>query len=341
MDPGNGKEGQQGDEVCVAGATISEILRLLSGGATGAILMALGEGPLRTKELTERVPGYTPRTIYRYSGKLAELEIVEREVEEGPPTKVVHTLTDPCGTELHELVERYADAALERLPDGSIDALDWATLGLLADMWESGMVDALSCGPLSPTELARGPHGLSYHQVNRRAGLFETAGLLYEVPGPGRARLLALTEKTRRAMALITGIGRWRHHHVIAEDEEGMTATEMATVLRIALPLVEAGACDGSRNLRMDIRHSEGDLNEDVTVWLELQRELVHVCAAPLESIDEWASGEVKDWIPALLDGDPEQLEVGGREAAARVCVQQLHESLWRPPVPPPELVSP
>lgn len=339
MDPENGKEGQQGDEVCVAGATISEILRLLSGGATGAILMALGEGPLRTKELTERVPGYTPRTIYRYSGKLAELEIVEREVEEGPPTKVVHTLTDPCGTELHDLVERYANAALERLPDGTIDVLDWATLSLLADMWESGMVDALSCDPLSPTELAQGPHGLSYHQVNRRAGLFESAGLLCEVPGPGRARQLALTEKTRRAMALVTGIGRWRHHHVIAEDEEGMTADEMATVLRTALPLVEARECDGGANVRLDVHHSEGELEEDCTVWVELQEELIHTCAAPLDSVDEWASGQVKDWIPALLDGDPAQLEVGGKEAVAGACVRHLHESLWRPPAPPPELL--
>src|SRR5215213_11976278 len=94
------KAGQRQD-TCVTGASTADVLRLLSAGATGAILMALGEGPLRTKELTERVPGYAPRTIYRYAGKLAELEVVEREEEPGVPSKVVHTLSDPCGTELY------------------------------------------------------------------------------------------------------------------------------------------------------------------------------------------------------------------------------------------------
>src|SRR4029079_87314 len=189
------------------------VLRLLSAGATGEILMALGEGPLRTKNLTERVPGYAPRTIYRYAGKLAELEVVEREEEPGVPSKVVHTLTDPCGSDLYEVVSRYADVAMTRLPDGRIDAHSWASLGLLADLWESGMVDELACNPRSPTELAQGRHGFSYHQVNRRAGLFKVSGFLAEWAGPGRRRCYALTKKTRQAMGLITGIARWRHHH--------------------------------------------------------------------------------------------------------------------------------
>jgi len=227
----------QEEGACVAGASTADVLRLLSAGATGAILMALGEGPLRTKELTERVPGYAPRTIYRYAGKLAELEVVEREEEPGVPSKVVHTLTEECGAELYELVNRFADASMTRLPDGRIDAHAWAALGLLADLWETGMIEDLSCDPRSPTELARGPHGLSYHQVNRRAGLFKTAGLLGESQGPGRRRYYSLTEKTRGTMGLIVGIARWRHHHVVAEDEEGMTAEEMATALKTALPL--------------------------------------------------------------------------------------------------------
>ena len=112
----------QEDEACIAGASIADILRLLGAGATGAILMALGEGPLRTMELTQRVPGYVPRTIYRYSSKLAELEVLERDEEAGVPSKVVYTLSDPCGTELYNLVTRFADASMTRLPDGRIDA---------------------------------------------------------------------------------------------------------------------------------------------------------------------------------------------------------------------------
>jgi DNA-binding HxlR family transcriptional regulator len=317
---------------CVAGASIADVLRLLSAGATGAILMALGEGPLRTKGLTQRVPGYAPRTIYRYAGKLAELEVVEREEEPGVPSKVVHTLTDPCGSELYQLVNRFADASLTRLPDGRIDAHAWASLGLLADLWESGMIEELSCDPRSPTELARGHQELSYHQVNRRAGLFTTAGLLCEEPGPGRRRCYALTEKTRRKMGLIAGIGRWRHHHVVAEDEEGMTLPEMATVLRTALPLVKvpehAGKC-----LRLNVLSAdEARGGEGEVISAEVEEDgTLHSCVEPAQEVTGWGRGKIETWIPTILDGNSKRVLLGGDERLVGDCLAKLHETLWTP----------
>src|SRR5215204_4010072 len=127
--------------------TITGVLRLLGAGASGSILMALRGGPLRTKELTERVPGYAPRTIYRYAAKLRELGFVEREDEPGVPSKVVHRLTDPDGRELAELVDAYADASLGRLPNGEIGAHEWGSFSLVADLWDSGMIEVLNMGP--------------------------------------------------------------------------------------------------------------------------------------------------------------------------------------------------
>jgi DNA-binding HxlR family transcriptional regulator len=317
---------------CVAGASTADVLRLLSAGATGAILMALGEGPLRTKELTERVPGYAPRTIYRYAGKLAELEVVEREEEPGVPSKVVHTLTNECGAELYELVNRFADASMTRLPDGRIDAHAWAALGLLADLWETRMIEELSCDPRSPTELARGPHRLSYHQVNRRAGLFKTAGLLCEWQGAGRRRCYALTEKTRKTMGLIAGIARWRHHHVIAEDEEGMTAEEMATALKTALPLVRVGGHAGKSLKLCVLREDEAAGEEGEIVWAEVEEDgALHSCSPPAESEDAWARGKIATWIPAILDGNPRKVLIGGEEQLVSAALTQLHGVLWSP----------
>jgi DNA-binding HxlR family transcriptional regulator/Fe2+ or Zn2+ uptake regulation protein len=316
----------------VAGASTADVLRLLGAGATGAILMALGQGPLRTKSLTEQVPGYAPRTIYRYAGKLTELEVIEREEEPGVPSKVVHALTDPCGTELYSLVNRVADASLTRLPDGRIDAHAWASLGLLADLWEARMVDELSCEAQSPTDLARGTHGLSYHQVNRRAGLFKASGLLCEMEGAGRRRLYALTDKTRRKMGLVAGIARWRHHHVVAKDEEGMTATEMATVLRVALPLVElpehAGKC-----LKLSVRgEAEAAGAEGEEVWAEVESDgRLHSCAEPPAEPNGWARGQVKAWVPALLDGKANRVLVGEDERLVSDCLSGLYDALWAP----------
>ncbi|HKH65279.1 MAG TPA: winged helix-turn-helix transcriptional regulator [Solirubrobacterales bacterium] len=320
------------EDACLAGASTAEVLRLLSAGATGAILMALGEGPLRTKTLTEQVPGYAPRTIYRYAGKLAELEVVEREEESGVPSKVVHTLSDPCGTELYTLVNRFADASLTRLPDGRIDAHAWASLGLLADMWEAGMVEDLSCEGRSPTDLARGHHGLSYHQVNRRAGLFKTGGLLEEWQGPGRRRCYGLTEKTRRKMGLIAGIARWRHHHVVAEDEEGMTAEEMATVIRVTLPLVRQPDHRG-KCLQLSVLSEDAAAgSEGETVWAEVNDDgSIHSCAKQPADPDAWGRGKVEDWIPVFLDGESSGILVGDDDDLVGDSVSSLFEVLWSP----------
>ncbi|MFL5898162.1 MAG: winged helix-turn-helix transcriptional regulator [Solirubrobacterales bacterium] len=320
------------EDACVAGASTPDVLRLLSAGATGAILMALGEGPLRTKNLTEAVPGYAPRTIYRYTGKLAELEVVEREEQTGVPSRVVHQLSDPCGTELYELVNRFADASLTRLPDGRIDAAAWASLGLLADLWEAGMVEELACEGKSPTELARGSHGLSYHQVNRRAGLFKTSGLLSEWQGPGRRRCYGLTEKTRRKMGLLAGVARWRHHHVVAENEEGIAASELATVLRVALPLVDLPEHSG-KCLRLSVLGEEDAAGaEGDEVWADVESDgKLHSCAeAPAEPTG-WGRGKVKDWIPVILDRRDDQVLVGGEEELCLTALRRLHDTLWSP----------
>lgn len=320
------------EDACVAGASTADVLRLLGAGATGAILMALGEGPLRTKELTERVPGYAPRTIYRYTGKLTDLDVIARDEEPGVPSKVVHSLTDGCGSELYELVNRYADASLTRLPNGQLDAQAWASVGQLGDLWETGMVGELACEALSPTELAEGDHGLSYHQVNRRAGLFEANGLLTQWESPGRRRCYALTEKTRRKMGLLAGIARWRHRHVVAEDEEGMTAPEMATVLRAALRLVTLPDHRG-RCLRLDVA-SEDDTAAPASeeVWAEVEADgTIHSCASPPADPDGWGSGRVATWIPVLLDGRSDAVDVGGEEKLVSDCLDALYQALWTP----------
>lgn len=322
----------QREDACVVGASTADVLRLLSAGATGAILMVLGEGPLRTKNLIERIPGYTPRTVYRYAGQLAQLEVIEREEEAGVPSRVVHSLSDPCGTELYTLVNRFADASLTRLPDGRIDAHAWAALGLLADLWGAGMVEELSCEARSPTELARGPHGLSYHQVNRRAGLFKTAGLLYESEAPGRRRCYGLTEKTRRKMGLIAGIARWRHHHVVAEDEEGMTAAEMATVLQVALPLVKLPEHKG-KCLRLSVLSGdEPGGAEGEEVWIEVKEDgTPHSCASPPADPDGWGRGKVKTWIPVILDGNAQGVLVGDDTKLVSSALGGLYETMWSP----------
>ena len=130
--------------------TTPQVLRLLGAGASGAILMALGEGPLRTKELTERVRGYRTHRL-SLCGTADEAGGHRRPEEPGVPSKVVHSLSKPGGRELYELIEAYANASFTRLRNGEIDAHAWGSLGLLADLWESGMIEELNIGAKIPS----------------------------------------------------------------------------------------------------------------------------------------------------------------------------------------------
>lgn len=310
-----------GNSARASGLTTLEILRLLSGGASGAILMALGGGPLRTKELTERVRGYTPRTVYRYASKLVEAGLIERHEEPGVPSKVVHNLTRPQGEELHDLLEVYAEASLSRLPNGEIDAHAWGSLALLADLWESGMVNELNLGPRSLTELAQGHHGLSYHQVSRRANLLAIGGFVQELPSSGRRRAYTLTDKARRAMALIAGVGRWRRRHIDPKDEAGLHVSEAATVLRTALPLI---ALPEHRGKCFAISVAEED------VWARVEPDgSVLSCASAPANLDAHAQGEVKTWVDVLLDGPPKNLSAEGDRGLIKTCFARLHAALW------------
>lgn len=311
-----------------------EVLRLLASGATGAILMALGEGPLRTKELTRRVPGYAPRTVYRYAGKLASIGIVEREEGSGVPSKVVHRLADPCGTDLCKLIDAYADASLSRLPNGEIGAHDWGSLALLADLWASGLIEELNRGPSTATELARLRHGLSYHQVSRRISLLTIGGFVRELPDTGRRRRYVLTEKARRAMSLIAGIGRWRRRHVVPRGEAGLSALEGAELLRTALPLVSLPEHTGKR-FRISVLaggQQRGDPAEVVSGEVEADGSVVNL-AAEDEAIDGLGRGPVEAWVDLLLDGPSRDgVHLEGDRALIKACMESVHEALWRAP---------
>jgi DNA-binding HxlR family transcriptional regulator len=305
------------------------VLRLLGDGAGGTILMALGEGPMRTKELTARVHGYTPRTVYRYAGKLSELGVIERQEEPGVPSKVVHSLSEPCGRELYELVEAYAEASLTRRRDGQIDAHAWGSLGLLADLWESGLIEALNLGPQSPTELARVENGLSYHQVNRRTGLLAIGGFLHESVGEGRRRIYSLTDKARRGMALIAGIGRWRRRHIVPDGTAGLSPREVGGVLRTALPLVALPEHRG-KNLGFEIAAEAMDGGEADTVWASVAPDgIVLSCEGPLRQVDGHARGKVETVVNAILDGPHNGLRSQGDEQLIKSCLERLHSTLW------------
>jgi len=310
-----------------AAGSVGEILHLLNGGAAEAILLALGEGPMQTKVLTHQVRGYTARTVYRYLPKLGRLGLVERDDEPGGQAKVVNTLTPEAGRDMCAAVERFARASATRLPGGGVELGTWGSLGLLADLWDAGVVDALSRGSQSPTELVQNQRGLSYHQVNRKVRQFKEAGFLDESKrSRHRQRSYSLTEKARRTMALIADLGRWSERHSPDIGGEGLAPGEMATILRASLPLATLGQHAG-KGLRIRVIGRSAEAGFRARLDAEGQ---VRLGDPPPGSEAAEVAGDLEAWFSALLDGE-QGLDVDGDQALVADCLAGVRNRLWTP----------
>ena len=308
------------------------MLKLLGNGANGPILMALGPRPLRTKKLTEKVPTYAPRTVYRHARKLSEVGLVDREEVAGVPSTVIHSLS-PAGRDLYQLVDSYATASLPWVTGpGSGEGL-WTVCGLLGEMWTYGWVEELGQGGRSATDLAEATSQMTFHQVSRRTHQLLSWSLLYESVAKGHRKRYQMSDQTRHAMALMAGLGRWRQQHVEDEEEAGLTVGEMTTVLRASLPLLQLPAHQ-ERSVKLGIVGTTGFDGQrgsaTLTVHVSAGGTVRSVKAKPSE--DAWAIGTVDTWFGTLLDGDRGRMRVGGDLELVDDCLKRLHEMLWAAP---------
>lgn len=320
------------DEVLVDESSVGSMLKFLGAGATGAILMALGPRPLRTKKLTERIPTYAPRTVYRHARALCDLGLVDRQETAGVPSSVIHSLSDPAGRELFRLLDGYAAVARPR-PDAprNGDGI-WASIGLIGEMWESGWMDELSLGGRSATDLSEATAGLTFHQTSRRTQQMISWDLLSKSGGSGQRKRYHLTDQARRGMALIAGVGRWRLRHTPG-DEHGLTALEMAVVLRACLPLIELPDHPGM-NIKLGIVGAPNELGERGSETLSGNVGMTGSVRSVIDKPqpDSWALCTVDAWFSAILDGNRGRMRVGGDLDLVDSCLKQLYDVLWTAP---------
>jgi DNA-binding HxlR family transcriptional regulator len=322
--------GQARGETAVSDFSIAGILRLIGTGPGGQILMALGAGPLRTTQLTNQVEDFSSRSVYRQVAKMESHRLIDRKEEPGVPSRVTLSLSEPVGRELFRLLQAFAATSMSQLPGGGSSAHSWSSLNLLSELWGCGFVEELSHESRSVTQLAGGSHGMTYHQVNRRTGLFVTGGLILLAPRKGNGRRYGLSDHGRRRMALIAGIGRWRRH-VTTDGVAGLTVAEMATVLRAALPLPTFPTYVG---MTIDLGVSgsmdvNGHRAKQILRGLVDASGIMYYDASGEQFVDGAAMATINTWFAALLDGNRGRIQVRGDLDLVDSCLTQLYDLLW------------
>jgi DNA-binding HxlR family transcriptional regulator len=104
-------------------AAVSLAFSILGKRWNGMILSTLGSGPLPFARLKRAVPGISDAMLSDRLTGLAEVRLLTRSVDAGPPVAVTYTLT-PQGEQLLPLLEQlgqWAAANLER-PDAGAPA---------------------------------------------------------------------------------------------------------------------------------------------------------------------------------------------------------------------------
>lgn len=317
----DGLAGQSQGSPGAPDSSVGAVLRLIGSEPAGAIVMELGQRPLRTKQLTERVAGFSARTVYRSLGGLEEHGLVEHRSREEASAPVRLRLTEPAGRNLFRLLR-----SLSR-------ELGWDSLCLLGEMWKAGFAAELSHGSRSLIDLLEATRGLTYHQVRRRTTQFVGEGFLQGSPHRGNGRHYELTDHGRRCMIVIVALGRWRQRHLLADGTAGLELEEMATVLRAALPLVRLPGYAGAEiDFLVTGAEDKYGRREEVGLRCAVAGDgALGVSEEAEAEADGSAAATLNTWFAALLDGNRGRVRVRGELTLVDGCLTRLHDLLWQP----------
>ncbi len=313
-----------------------KVLSLLATPLCVPILRAHMDGPLRLPDLRDRIGGAAQTTLRGQVSSLRGIGALERRVGEGMPYTVENELTD-IGRGILEVAD-IAEAWLARAPQGAIVFGSEPAKGAIKALvggWSSTVLRVLAAEPLSLTELDSVISELSYPSLERRLSAMRAARQVeVRVGGAGAAKPYAVTNWTRQAVGPLVAAGRCECRYLTGMTDP-LTRIDIEAAFLLAIPLVELPASHrhGSCLLAVDRGAAEGDKSGRrlAGVHVEVDSGTISACVPRLERNPRtWALGTVGSWVNAILEGQLDQLRMGGEDPElARATIAGLHTALF------------
>jgi DNA-binding HxlR family transcriptional regulator len=294
------------------------------------VLTALDDEP-RTLVDLRRTVGSPPQTTMRvHLRQLTEIGVLERTRQADFPGAVDYQLGG-AGRDLMRVVDAL-ESWLASSPDGP---LTLGTMGAtsavkaLVGGWSSTIVRALAARPLSLTDLSRLITAINYPTLERRLSAMRLAGMIESCRGRNRSRPYSVTGWLRQASGPLAVATLWERKN-LAERTPPISPLDVEATFLLTVPSLQFDPdLSGTCRLAASIRNGAEERFAGVRADVDEGR--IASCVSKLGgTADAWVSGSAPDWIRALIDGNPAELEIGGECDLALGLIDGLHESLFR-----------
>ncbi len=273
--------------------------------------------------------GAAQTTLRALLSKLAQIEAIEKHQRDRFPEVLEYELSR-AGRELL-FVANSLEGWLDQAPDHPLEpessAAKTATKAL-TEGWSSTIVRSLASGPLSLTQLNRLIGLLSYPTLERRLAAMRLSGLVEAQPVNGRGKPYTVTQWLRRGIAPLLVAARWERRN-LPQQTPPVGRVDIEAALLLITPLLRVPAeLSGYCRLTAEFPSVGGPRPAGVTVTVSGGR--ITSCATHLEAeVDAWAHGSPAAWLNALIDGDLDDLEFGGKQPLPHVLLDRLHHTLF------------
>jgi DNA-binding HxlR family transcriptional regulator len=306
----------------------AQTLTLLADPLNVAVLRSLSTGPKRQVELRRESGSPAQSTLRSHLKSLEAIGAIARHLRNAFPGSLEYGLAEQ-GVELLFVaasLERWLDAAPQRPLELGSDAAK-AAIKAFVDGWSTSMLRVLAARPITLTELDRVIGDLSYPSLERRLAAMHLVGQVTATPRNGKGTPYAVTDWLRQGVAPLVAASRWERRNQPVETPL-ITRLDAEAVFLLAVPLLTlpeelSGSCRIALEPQPSAQPAAG-------VVVAVKDGRIASCTTRIKSSSgAWASGSVAAWFRALIEADPDHIEIGGDCRLARNVLERLHVDLF------------